>query len=166
MATDDRTSPAETGSATATGAIAAAVIGGAVVGVFLETTGHMARIADLYGFHHPLSGWTVHFFHTVVAGTFFAMTIAIVATGLRRIYVLERPISMVVISVLVGVLYGLVVWVVAVALLLPIWMEVVMALDRPIPYVHVPSLLGLSLFGIVVGICFPVFYWLARVLNL
>lgn len=165
MATNDRTSPAETGIATVTSAVTPAVVAGVGLGISLSLTDRMATVAALIGLEGTAGGWIVLLVAVVLAGLGYAIPVGIVAGGLGDWYGPDRPVSMTLVSTSLGLGYGLALWAVAIAAALPLWMGVAVGADRPFPYVHVPSLVGLAAFGLVVGVGFAVCYPAARRLE-
>ncbi|ELY97305.1 hypothetical protein C482_13765 [Natrialba chahannaoensis JCM 10990] len=123
------------------------LFGGIAVGAALVLTGRLELVAELVGRESTAAGWLVLFGGCTVVSAGFAMGISLLN---RRWHVL-RPGP----SLLLGVCYGLGVWLVAVVLALPLWMRIVLGLPRPIPYLHVFSLVVLVGFGLLIGLAYP-----------
>lgn len=165
MTTTNPRSPADTGIETVTSAVAAAALAGVGLGVSLSLTDRLASVATLVGLEAATGGWVVLLVSVLVAGIGFAIPVALAAAGLGDRYGPDRPVSMLLVSSILGLGYGLALWAVAVAVVLPFWMDVAVGVERPFPYVHVPSLFGLAGFGLVVGVGFAVCYPATRRLE-
>lgn len=97
---------------------------------------------------NPIAGWVVHLFHSAVFGMIFA--------GLLRTEALADTLGSVTKSAGLGIVYGVVIWVVAAALVMPLWLQTVgFAGAPPFPNFAVPSLLWHAVFGVVLGALVP-----------
>ncbi|ELY95765.1 hypothetical protein C483_00760 [Natrialba hulunbeirensis JCM 10989] len=123
------------------------LLGALVVGGALVWTGQLELVAELVGRESTAAGWLVLIGGCVVASAGFASGVSVLN---RRWHVLRPGPSLV-----LGVCYGLGVWLVVVAFAVPIWMRVVLDLSRPVPSLHVFGLVVLGSFGAVVGFAFP-----------
>ncbi|WP_321111871.1 hypothetical protein [Halorussus salinisoli] len=127
-------------------AILGGLAGGLVFGVLLQTMGMMPAIASLYGMESVVVGWTAHLFHSVVFALVFAA--AVVRTDYRDAEL--GPITA------LGAGYGVVLWFVAAAIAMPLWMGA-LGMDAPaIPNLDASSLVGHVLYGVVLGAVFAV----------
>ena len=125
-------------------AVLGGVAGGLVFGVLLQATGAMPVIASLYGMESVAAGWVAHLFHSVVFALVFAAAVG------RTSY---RDAGFVPITAL-GAGYGVVLWVVAAAIAMPLWLGA-LGLDAPaIPNLDATSLVGHLLYGAVLGAVF------------
>ncbi|GAB7020506.1 hypothetical protein [Halostagnicola bangensis] len=141
-----------------TSAMVGALIAGAAFGLLLHETGRMESVAALYGQDGVHIGWLIHTAHSIFAGVFFLGVITLLsATDLPGVGVLERYAGFPTVTALAGVVYGLMLWGVFVATLMPLWGFAV-GLERPLPYVHQPSLVGLVIFGGILGVVYGVLF--------
>lgn len=104
----------------------------------------------MYGITGPAAavGMGVHLFHGAVFGILFAAAFAI---GPLAEYAQNR------LAVLAaGVGYGVLVWIVAAALVMPVWLSTVgFGGAPPLPNFNVTSLIGHVVFGAALGAVFP-----------
>lgn len=141
-------------------AVIGALVAGLAFGIMLHETGRMESIATLYGQDDTVVAWAFHFIHSFFAGIFFLAVVNLLRVADPfGVTSLERPLGFPVATTVAGVLYGLVLWALLVATLLPLW-GVVIGLERPLPYLHEPSLVGLVLFGGVLGLLYGVLFQL------
>ncbi|WP_050050318.1 hypothetical protein [Halostagnicola sp. A56] len=139
-------------------AVIGALIAGLVFGVFLHRTGRMTAVATLYRQDDVAVAWAFHFLHSFVAGiAFLAVVLLLSRLDPFGVTSLERPIGFPIATAVAGLLYGIVLWGSLVATLVPLWGRVV-GFERPFPYFHRPTLIGLVVFGGILGslygICF------------
>lgn len=124
-------------------AIGAGVVAGVVMGVLSDAlTGLLPVIGSLYGVPDPIVGWITHLFHSVV----FALLFAGGYTHLRE----GHPNGTVLTGGLFGAGWGVVLWLVAAGLIMPIWLRLVGATAA------LPNLTSVGLFthvvwGVVLG---------------
>lgn len=127
--------------------------GGIVMGIMLQmmmTPVITTAIPALYGLNGLVVGWVVHLFHSVVFGVIFA-----VAT--RSIPSLRRYTESSVRSAGLGIGYGVLIWITAAAIVMPIWLGVVgFPSPPPLPNFNPLSLVGHIVFGLVLGGLFPI----------
>ncbi|NHN60578.1 MULTISPECIES: hypothetical protein [Halorussus] len=125
-------------------AVLGGVAGGLVCGVLLQAMGTMPTIASLYGPEGATAGWVAHLFHSVVFALVFAAALG------RTDY---RDAGLVPITAL-GVGYGVVLWTVAAAVAMPLWLGA-LGLDAPaVPNLDALMLVGHVLYGAVLGAVF------------
>ena len=133
------------------GGVVAGIAGSVVMAVLMLVMGaNMVLAAAIPGLYtlapppNPAVGIFVHLSHGAVFGVVFAALATVVDLGdLAR-------------SVGAGIGYGVVVWVVAAALLMPLWLSAVGFPNAPpFPNFAVPSLLWHAVFGAVLGAVFP-----------
>lgn len=150
----------ETGTATATdgamggkwfGGALAGVLAGVVMGALLMVTMRPVvevAIPALVGLSGLPAGWVVHLVNSAIFGLAFA---GIASAGPLASYT-DSPGT----GLAVGVGYGVVVWVVAAALVMPIWLSAVGFPNAPaVPNFNATSLLGHVAFGAVLGAVYP-----------
>ncbi|USZ66864.1 hypothetical protein NGM10_08980 [Halorussus salilacus] len=134
----------ETVRNTWTSAVLGGVSGGLAFGVLLQTMGMMPAIASLYGAESAAVGWVAHLFHSVMFGLVFAAVV--VRTDYRDADLRTTAV--------LGAGYGVALWAVAAAVVMPLWMGA-MGLDAPaIPNLDVASLAGHLVYGLVLGAVF------------
>jgi len=130
------------------GGALAGLIGGAAMGVMLtmQMPGVIeVAIPSMYGLSGLAAGWVVHLFHSAVLGVAFAAVAAAVgaADSVGR-------------GAAVGVAYGAVLWVVLAALVMPVWLGAVGSpANPPLPNFNPMSLVGHVVYGLVLGVAFP-----------
>lgn len=127
---------------------AAAIVAGISMGVVLQQWVQVVPvIGGLYGVQRLGVGWSMHLFHSVVFGVAFA-----VATDGPP---LDRRSASAQTCVLLGVVWGLVLWFVAAGFVMPVMLRAA-GLSAPIPLLTVPSLVGHVLWGALLGLLFDV----------
>lgn len=130
--------------------VVAGLVMGALIWIMNDAVIAVAMPA-LYGLApppNPIAGWIVHLFQSAVLGLIFG--------GLLRTEALADTVGSLPKSVGFGVAYGIVVWVVAAALVMPLWLSAVgFAQAPPFPNFAIPSLLWHAVFGLVLGALVP-----------
>lgn len=130
------------------GGVVGGLLGGAVMGVMLTmqlTPVIEHAIPAMYGLDGGLAGWVVHMAHAAVLGVgFAAVAQRLEPESLGR-------------SVGVGLVYGVVLWLVLAVLVMPVWLDAVGLANAPaLPNVNGKSLLGHPVYGGVLGLTYPV----------
>lgn len=145
---------AATGAASLKGGVVAGLAGTVVMGVlmwFMNDAVIAVAIPGLYTLApppNPVAGWAIHLFHGAVFGAVFA--------GLVGLDALPDVTGSVGRSVGLGIAYGVAVWAVAAALLMPLWLSAVGFPEPPsFPNFAPPSLLWHVAFGLVLGAVYP-----------
>ncbi|WP_408959838.1 histidine kinase [Natrinema sp. 74] len=123
------------------GGIAGAIVFGAMLA--MQTPGVLeTAIPALYGLEGGLAGMILHVAHGAVLGVVFAAVL--VATG--------HPDPGIATSSALGLGYGIVVWALLAAVVMPIWLSAVgFAMAPGVPNVAVESLIGHVAYGFVLG---------------
>jgi hypothetical protein len=136
------------------GAVVAGIAGGAVMGVLMSLMNSAVlavAIPGLYGLAPPangIAGWFVHLSHGAVLGVVFA--------GLLSIPALREATGSALRTTIAGLVYGVVIWIVLAALVMPVWLGAVgFPSPPPFPNFAVPSLLWHLVYGAVLGAVFP-----------
>ncbi|MFC4359706.1 histidine kinase [Halobium salinum] len=130
------------------GGVLAGVAGGLVMGVMLTTM--MTPVIEMaipamYGLQGGLAGWVAHMSHAAVLGVVFAAIVGATGYGDN----LARSAGL-------GVAYGVVLWVVLAALVMPVWLSAVGFADPPnLPNFNATSLVGHVVYGLVLGAAYP-----------
>lgn len=123
------------------------IVGGIAFGAMMTMDMRMVMemaIPGMYGFGPSLElGWLIHLFHSVVFGLIF---VAIIQFG-----GLEDTVHGFVRSAIAGVVYGLVIWIIAASFLMPAWVNVMMGMGEPVPNFMMESAIGHAVFGILLG---------------
>ena len=123
------------------------LVGGAVMGAMITMMNppviEMA-IPALYGLSGGLAGWVVHMSHSAILGVVFAALAGRMAGGIGR-------------TALVGAVYGVVLWAVLAALVMPVWLQTIgFAGAPPFPNFALPgSLPAHVVYGVLLGALFP-----------
>jgi hypothetical protein len=154
------TTSTPTGTAVATdavswrGGLVAGLAGSAAMGALISLMNPptlAAAIAGLYGLAPPpngVAGWVAHMSHGAIFGVIFA--------GVLSAPQLRGATDSLPTSLGIGLAYGIAIWVVAAALLMPVWLRAVgFPSPPPFPNFAVPSLLWHAVFGAVLGAAFP-----------
>ena len=116
--------------------------------ILQDVMGIMPLVGGLYGSLGLFTGWTAHLVHGVVVGLVYAAVVNY--TSLRRYA--DGTVS----GAVLGVAYGVVVWVVAAAFVMPIWLQTVLMDPPPVPTFEPMSLLAHVVFGVVLGAAYAV----------
>lgn len=124
-------------------AAAAAGVAGVLMGVVLQTTtGGIAVIGALYASANVGVGWLIHLFHSVVFG--IGYVVALDRTGVGRYC--DRVSA----CAAAGVGYGLVLWLFAAGIVMPLWLRAV-GVQAPVPNLGLGSFAGHVLWGTILG---------------
>lgn len=121
----------------------ASIVAGAAMGVILQQlAGVMPVIGALYGTPNVLVGWISHLFHSVVFGVLFLAgmthpTVAGSGSSIRG-------------CVALGIGYGVLLWLVAAGIVMPIWLGV-LGIAAHVPTLNLVSLLGHVVWGALLG---------------
>ncbi|WP_435186497.1 ATP-binding protein [Halobellus sp. EA9] len=135
------------GVSTLIGAIVAGLVGGVAMGAYFQlTAGVLPVIGSLYGIESPLVGWITHLFHSAIFGLLFAAGVA--APGLRRYASWPGG------SGVLGLLWGVVLWLVAAGILMPLWLQL-LGIPAALPNLSVIGLVAHAIWGTVMGITHP-----------
>ncbi|WP_396610994.1 ATP-binding protein [Haloferax sp. S1W] len=129
---------------TAVAAIASGVAMGATSQVL---TGSLAIIGALYGVMNAGVGWVTHIFHSVVFGLLFAVAIC----HRNPWNAARRPMR----STVLGVLYGVLLWLFAAGVVMPLWLRSV-GISASVPTLTVPGLVAHVVWGAIFGSTFGV----------
>jgi len=123
-------------------AIGAGLVAGVTMGLTMESLeGLVPVIGALYGISDPFVGWITHEFHSVVFGLVYAGIISVVP--LSYVEGTGRHVAL-------AVVLGLVLWVFATGVIMPIWL-VLVGVETPIPNLTLTSLAGHVVWGVTMG---------------
>lgn len=118
--------------------------GGLAFGILLQMMNMMPVIAALYGMESVAVGWIAHLFHSLAFALVFA-------AGVARTEYRNAGIGQI---TALGAGYGVVLWLVAAAIVMPLWLGA-LGMDAPaIPNLDAASLLGHLIYGVVLGAVF------------
>lgn len=125
-------------------AAVAGVVAGVAMGLILQTfTGEMGIIGALYGIQTNVVGWITHLFHSVVFGTVF-----VAAATIDSLDHYAETLSG---TVTLGILYGVLLWLVAAGVVMGVWLNLV-GIPASIPNLGIVSLIGHTVWGALIGI--------------
>lgn len=130
------------------GGALAGLLGGIVMGAMLTMQmGPVIEVAipSMYGLEGLAAGWLVHLFHSVVLGVVFA--------GILSATQLADSVGR---SAALGLAYGVILWVLLAALVMPVWLGAVGSpANPPLPNFNPQSLVGHLAYGLILGVAFP-----------
>ena len=127
------------------GFLAGMLFGGGV----MDPAAMMPTVSALYGFESGVVGWIAHLVHSVVFGLLF---VALAARPALRGFA-DRPVR----GSAVGAVYGVVVWAVAAAIVMPFWIGAVTPATPPVPNLNWMSFVGHVVYGVALGALYPLF---------
>lgn len=125
------------------------IIGGIPFGLIIQFwMGNMIDVGAMYGDHSVVRGWSAHLFHSVVGAVVFAG----IASHTRLKNHAAGPSR----KVVFGVAYGLVLWAVFIALILPIWLDMMTRWGGGTPLIgsklrFPASFIGFLVYGLIVA---------------
>ncbi|WP_076610652.1 hypothetical protein [Natronorubrum thiooxidans] len=126
--------------------VAAGIVFGVLAAIMMPDM--MGMVGALYGFGgNTVVGWIAHLIHSLVFGLVYA---ALVTTGQLRPYA-GRVLS----GAGIGLVYGVVVWVVAASIVMPLWIGWMTGMAPPVPDFNVMSLVGHAVYGVLLGAAYP-----------
>jgi len=127
------------------------LVGGVLFGILLSvemTPVIEVAIPSMYGLAPPANGtlgWIVHMSHAAVLGVVFAGIVGF--AGLE-----DRSTA---VQVGGGVVFGIVLWIVLAALVMPVWLDVAGSpANPPLPNFNATSLVGHAVFGVGLGVAY------------
>ncbi|UWG48926.1 putative membrane protein [Halanaeroarchaeum sp. HSR-CO] len=128
------------------------LFGGVAMGVLLQmmmTPVITTAIPAMYGTNGLVAGWIIHLFNSVVFGLAFAGAVVYLPG-------LSDYADRVTTSTGLGVAYGVLLWIGAAAIVMPIWLGAVGFPNAPpLPNFNPMSLVGHVVFGAILGALFP-----------
>lgn len=127
------------------------LLGGVAMGVLMSFTmaGALeAAIPGLVGLEGGVAGWFVHLSISAVFGVLFAAL-------MTEIPQLERYVENSSVVASLGAGYGVVLWVVAAGLAMPVWLAAVGGPSLPLPNLAAASFVAHLAYGFVLGATFP-----------
>lgn len=129
------------------GGILSGLAAGIVFGIIMQmmmTPVITEMIPALYGFGSGLAlGWSIHLLHSAVFG--------LVYVALTSVNSISRYANALPAGIGLGLVYGLVVWITAASIVMPVWIGVVTPMTPPVPDFNPMSAIGHAVFGAVLG---------------
>lgn len=135
-----------------TGAVVAALVASCSLAGLLAWTGTLESVPGLYGLNGH--GWTIAIGHGLVAAVPFVAVLTRVASHRFAPAPLAGALSSPFLGACFGVIYGTGCWLVGVAYGVPIWVGFTGG-SLPVPYHHIPSLVALLGYGVILGSWYP-----------
>jgi uncharacterized membrane protein YagU involved in acid resistance len=133
------------------GGVLAGLAGGLLMGIMLSiqmTPVIEVAIPSLYGLSGGLAGWVIHMSNSAILGVVFAALVSIPAVGRFATNTWK--------TTALGLVYGVVLWIVLAAIVMPIWLSAVGSpAQPPLPNFDPQSLVGHIVYGVVLGAVFP-----------
>jgi hypothetical protein len=131
-------------------AVVSGIVGAVVMGALMATTSMVGvlemAIPAMYTIQGPAGtlGFTIHVAHGAILGLGFL--------GAARLIEVDSLVQ----CIAAGAAYGVVLWIVAAVLVMPLWLQAVgFGGAPPFPNVSVMSLVGHVVYGLVLGAVFP-----------
>lgn len=129
------------------------LVAGIVMGIMLQmmmTPVIATAIPALYGVNGLTAGWIAHLFHSLVFGLIFAAVVVSIPS-------LREYVGTVTTSAGLGIAYGVIVWIVAAGIVMPLWLGAVgFPMAPPLPNFNPMSLVGHLVYGGILGGLFPI----------
>lgn len=142
-----------------TSALAAAMLAGVTVGVLFHVTGRMEAVAGVYGLDGVVTGWGVLILHSLVAGLVFGAIVIPLAPGSDGVVgEALAGLGPYATSIVLGGVFGFLLWLVGVVVLMPLLIDTLGEGSASMPYFSGMSLVGLALFGFLLGGLFALVY--------
>ncbi len=128
---------------------------GAIAGVlatvlFTVAAEPIGMISMMYGFGEDavVWGWILHLLH----GAFFGLVFA----GLLSLDALKGQRGSTGGSTVIGLVFGVVIWLIAASIIMPLWVGITTPMEPPVPNFQGMSFIAHSIFGIALGALYPV----------
>ncbi|MDV6012188.1 hypothetical protein [Haloechinothrix sp. LS1_15] len=127
-------------------------IAGVLFAVVMVPPEFIPMVGALYGFEGSMiAGWIFHLLHSIFFGLVFV--------GLTRAV---RPLARIVegfpTGAIPGAVFGIVVWLIFAAFVMPAWIGGVTDMDPPVPDWNALSFIGHIVYGAAVGAIYPVMH--------
>ncbi len=130
--------------------VAGAIAGffaGAMFGAMMSTTTMMENVAAMVGMESVAVGWVVHFAVSILVALVYVKVVSID----RLVQYATRPST----GVGLGLGYGIVLWIVGVAFVMPLWLGFVTPATPSVPNVDWMSFVGHLIYGVFLGTLYP-----------
>lgn len=133
------------------GAAVAGIAGGIIFGMMMQM---MMRdvlevaIPGLFGLGPSLAlGWGIHLFNSAVFGLAYAAVV--------QLDPLAEYAERVTTGAGLGLGYGVIIWVVAASIIMPLWVGAMLPMNPPVPDFNLTSLVGHAVYGLILGALYP-----------
>lgn len=124
----------------------ASLIAGVIMGVYLHVSaGLLPVIGALYAVPNQIVGWITHLFHSLVFGLFFVAGTTLPVFNFSYSYAVAR--------VLLAVGWGIILWLLAAGVVMPLWLQFV-GIETMVPNLSRGGLISHTLWGAVLGISY------------
>ncbi|MHC3438693.1 histidine kinase [Natrialbaceae archaeon A-gly3] len=134
------------------GGMIGGIVGGLVFGVMMTMQMEMViveAIPGMYGLGPSGEiGWMIHMAHSAVLGVVFAAIVVLGGLGDR--FETSRSLA------LVGLGYGLVLWLLLASFVMPAWVGAMTGMAPPVPDWNVESAMGHAVYGVLLGVVYAV----------
>lgn len=144
------------GSVTVVRALLASLLAGTVFGTVMAVQGQLSAVAGLYGLAGIVSAWVFIYVHSFGASALFVVAITRLARTRYAPLPLRDAIDHPFPGACVGLVYGLLLWLLGVGYAVPYALNALDGAGRPVPYAHGESFFALLAFGAVLGATYPV----------
>lgn len=135
----------ELNSRTWSAAVAGGLVAGLGMGLIMDfVMGAMPLIGALYGQPTAMAGWAAHLFHSGVFALLFAVVVANTRYGT---YGFAGIVGL-------GVVYGILLELVAAGVVLPVWANAVGAAELPVPFIVPIGFVTHVVYGVLLGVVF------------
>lgn len=159
MSTETQTGTATdsaTGVAWWLGGVAGGLLGGLAMGVLMQLQLRNAlanAIPQLYGLGPDALavGWAIHLVHSAILGLVFVAAVEFTALDDLLDDNLKNGVA--------GLVYGVLLWALLAAIVMPIWLGAVTSMEPPVPNLEGPvteRIVGHAVYGVVLGIAYSV----------
>lgn len=119
----------------------AGIIAGVVFGAMMGMMGMLPMVAKLFGGEAAFLGFVIHIVFSAIIGGFFGLFLGHTA--------LEKGIG-----ILLGLVYGLVWWVLGPLIIMPVWLGMGVQLSVAGAQMSLPSLWGHLVYGFILGLVY------------
>jgi len=124
--------------------INAGLIAGVVFGAMMGMLGMLPMVAKLLGGSSAIWGFIVHLIFSVIIGGIFGFVFGHMAINKGT-------------GVILGLLYGVIWWVLGPLVIMPVWLGMGLQLSVAGMTMAIPSLWGHLVFGFILGLIYPMF---------
>lgn len=122
----------------------AGVIAGVVFGIMMGMMGMLPMVAKLVSSDSVAVGFITHLVFSTIIGVGFAFTLGMYAKDTSKAW-------------LYGLVYGAIWWVLGPLIIMPLWLGMGIQLSAEGVKMALPSLWGHLVYGLILGVLFPLF---------
>ena len=123
--------------------VVAGILAGVVFGAMMGMAGMLPMVAALLGGSSALVGFVLHLLFSAIIGVVFAIVLGHSAQDKTQ-------------SILLGVIYGFVWWILGPLLIMPVWLGMGVQLSINGMQGALPSLWGHLVYGFILGLIYPI----------